>query len=124
MLSYFILPKYQKIQEILFSLVFLSFSICHFLKIKRRSRQTVVIVFRKRVPNNRVTVSDFLGREDPRGKEHHVDGRQRRKREPKGFVAEVTVPTASSRKANCGRPAHFVVFGYTMCSRSRALSLE
>lgn len=36
--------------------------------------------------------------------EHRVDGKQRREREPKGSVAEVTVPTASSRKANCGEP--------------------
>lgn len=36
--------------------------------------------------------------------EHRVDGKRRREREPKGSVAEVTVPTASSRKANCGEP--------------------
>lgn len=102
---------------------------------EKRSRRTVVIVSRKQVPNNRVTVGDFLGREDPRGKEHRVAGRRRRRwrrwrrrgREPKGLVAEVTVPTASSRKANRGEPANAprrAARLYTECPTSQALSLD
>lgn len=102
---------------LLFSAFFLSLiSQSSFWQMKKKqSRQTVVIVSRKQVPNNRVIISDFLGceyrekrnivwiggREERRG--------ERRAREPKGLVAKVTVPTASWRKAKCAASqlAHF-----------------
>jgi len=93
------------------SLSLLSFFLSFFLSLSRHKTPREIIspkncrncLSRKRVPNNRVTVTDFLGRGDPRGEEHHANAwRWRGEREPKGPVAEVTVPTASSRKANRG----------------------
>lgn len=112
--------KYRVFERRCFFLPFLLFyiSLCHFERWKKKqSRQTVVIVPRKQVPNNHATVSDFLGCEDSREKEHCVNRRERREREPKGLVTKVTVPTASSRKAKCAASqlAHFLPYSSIQC---------